>query len=470
MKINKEFLRIAYILTDFSAAALGWLVYFFYRKQVAGDLQPGKFFSLLYSSLTIAFFWCLVYAFWGFYRNYLRKSRIKELFNLFSAVLTGVGIIFLFLILDEDGDEMHHRYYKTTLIYFLIHLILAGFAKLTFLTIIKKLILKGIIRFKTLLIGSGPAAREIFLDIRQNSPHLGLHFFGFMHLGEENQPDMEKETELPNLGHYLELPDLMDKQGIEQLILAIDPGDHHHIEEILDLTEGRKIIVSILPDMYQILLGLVKVQHVFGTPLIEIRQDLMPVWQQVSKRAIDIAAALFVLGVGGPFLLMVALITKLSSRGPVLFFQERIGKDGKPFNIIKFRSMLVDAEKAGPALSSGNDPRITPWGRFMRKTRLDEFPQFYNVLIGEMSLVGPRPERKFFIDQIMKKAPHYRHLNRVKPGITSLGQVKYGYAENVDEMVKRLKFDIIYIENMSLGMDFRILIHTVLTVLGAKGK
>ena len=130
----------------------------------------------------------------------------------------------------------------------------------------------------------------------------------------------------------------------------------------------------------------------------------------------------------------------------------------------------MNAEKAGPALSSQYDPRITPWGRFMRKTRIDEFPQFYNVLIGEMSLVGPRPERQFFIDKIMEKAPHYRHLTRVKPGITSLGQVKYGYAENVDQMVKRLKFDILYIENMSLGMDFRILIHTVLTVLGAKGK
>jgi lipopolysaccharide/colanic/teichoic acid biosynthesis glycosyltransferase len=196
----------------------------------------------------------------------------------------------------------------------------------------------------------------------------------------------------------------------------------------------------------------------------------MPVWQQVTKRAIDITASLLVLVLGSPFFLLVALITKFTSRGPILFFQERIGKDGAPFNIIKFRSMYVNAEKAGPALSSQHDPRITPWGRFMRKTRIDEFPQFYNVLIGEMSLVGPRPERQFFIDKIMEKAPHYRHLTRVKPGITSLGQVKYGYAENVDQMVKRLKFDILYIENMSLGMDFRILIHTVLTVLGAKGK
>ena len=196
----------------------------------------------------------------------------------------------------------------------------------------------------------------------------------------------------------------------------------------------------------------------------------MPVWQMVVKRGMDIVVSLLVLILGSPFLITVGLITYFTSKGPVLFFQERVGKNGVPFKIIKYRSMFTDAEKLGPALSSTHDPRITPWGRFMRRTRIDEFPQFFNVLVGEMSLVGPRPERQFFIDKIMEVAPHYKHLNRVRPGITSLGQVKYGYAENVDEMVRRLKFDIIYIENMSIGMDFRILIYTVLTVIGAKGK
>jgi len=468
LKTRKELFRAAYIALDFTAAVAAWLCYYYYRSLIVKDLQPGKFFSLFYSCITIAAFWCLVYAFWGFYRDFLRKSRMRELFNLFSASLAGVVLIFLVLISEDGGESLHQRYFKTTAIYFLIHLFFAGTAKIAFLTLVKKLVLRKVIQFKTVLVGNGPAAREIYLDIVQNSPHLGLDFMGFMHLDENGLSDMNEE--LPDLGHYSSMSAVIEANGIEQIILAIEATDHHHIEEILDITEGQKVIISILPDMYQILLGLVRVQHVFGTPLIEIRQDLMPVWQQVTKRAMDIAAALFVLIVGAPFLLTVALITKLSSKGPVLFFQERIGKDGHPFNIIKFRSMFVDAERLGPALSSEHDPRITPWGRFMRKTRLDEFPQFYNVLTGEMSLVGPRPERQYFIDQIMEKAPHYRHLNRVKPGITSLGQVKYGYAENVDQMVKRLKFDILYIENMSLGMDFRILIHTVLTVLGSKGK
>jgi lipopolysaccharide/colanic/teichoic acid biosynthesis glycosyltransferase len=159
----------------------------------------------------------------------------------------------------------------------------------------------------------------------------------------------------------------------------------------------------------------------------------------------------------------------LSSRGPLFYKQERIGKNGKPFTIYKFRSMYVDAEQNGPELSSEKDPRITPFGRFMRKSRLDEIPNFINVLKGDMSLVGPRPERQHFIDQIIEKAPQYIQLLKVRPGITSWGQVKYGYAKNIDEMVRRMKYDLIYLDNMSLYVDFKIMIYTFLTILKRKG-
>ncbi len=469
MKISKNAVKTGYIITDVLSAILGWLFFFWYRTQVLENFRPGKFFSVEKSAFAIALFWVLVYAFWGFYKDYFRKSRIKELYHLSSAVLFGVVSIMIILLLDDDGTRNYQRYYRTTALYFIIHLIISGFFKVLYLSLVKKLIQNRLITFPTLIAGSGPAAWEIYHDIRSNNPHLGLSFEGFVHLGEKS-PAMEERTHLPCLGHYREMEGILEQKKIEHLILAVEATDHRHLEEILNITEGKKLIISILPDMYQILLGLVRVQHVFGTPLIEIKQDLMPVWQQVVKRGMDITASLLVLVFGSPFFLAVALVTKFSSKGPVLFFQERIGKNGVPFKIIKFRSMYVDAEKMGPALSSATDPRITPWGRFMRRTRIDEFPQFFNVLIGDMSLVGPRPERQFFIEKIMAVAPHYRHLNRVRPGITSLGQVKYGYAENVDQMVRRLKFDIIYIENMSLGMDFRILIYTVLTVLGGKGK
>ncbi|MFM9004633.1 MAG: sugar transferase, partial [Flavobacteriales bacterium] len=226
----------------------------------------------------------------------------------------------------------------------------------------------------------------------------------------------------------------------------------------------------IIPDMYDILSGSVKLNSVYGVPLIRINQGNMPLWQFAIKRLLDMVCSILALILLSPLMIVIACAIQYPSRGPVFFSQQRLGRYGKPFRIYKFRSMVVDAEAEGPKLSSENDPRVTKVGRVLRKTRMDEIPQFFNVLIGEMSLVGPRPERDFFIEQIMEKAPHYRHLHRVRPGITSWGQVKFGYAENVDQMIQRLKYDILYIENMSLAMDIKILFYTVLIVLKGTGK
>jgi lipopolysaccharide/colanic/teichoic acid biosynthesis glycosyltransferase len=196
----------------------------------------------------------------------------------------------------------------------------------------------------------------------------------------------------------------------------------------------------------------------------------MPYWQRAVKRLMDILFSFFALICLIPFFIFSAIAVKLSSLGPIFFLQDRVGRDGKCFKIIKFRTMYTDAEKAGPQLSSEGDPRITPIGRFMRKTRLDEFPQFLNVLLGQMSLVGPRPERQFYIDQIVEIEPQYMHLTRVRPGITSWGQVKYGYAENVEQMLQRMKFDLIYMKNRSLALDLKIMFYTVIIVFKAQGK
>jgi exopolysaccharide biosynthesis polyprenyl glycosylphosphotransferase len=257
---------------------------------------------------------------------------------------------------------------------------------------------------------------------------------------------------------------------IEEVIIALETTEHKRLSEILTIVENKQITVWGIPDLYDFLSGTVKINTIYSSPLIKISNGLMTGWQENVKRLLDVMLSLIAMTVFSPVYLILSIMVKASSKGPVFYSQERVGKFGKPFTIFKFRSMVADAETNGPALSSSKDCRITGIGNFMRKTHLDEIPQFYNVVRGDMSLVGPRPERKFYIDQIVKKAPHYTHLHKLRPGITSWGQVKYGYASNVEEMLERLPYDMIYLKNISLYLDFKILIYTVIVSFKGKGR
>jgi lipopolysaccharide/colanic/teichoic acid biosynthesis glycosyltransferase len=222
--------------------------------------------------------------------------------------------------------------------------------------------------------------------------------------------------------------------------------------------------------MYDILAGSVRMDNVHGAVLIEIKPGLMPDWQQHIKRIIDVTGAVMSLILLAPLFAYIAIRVRLSSAGPVIYRQQRIGYKGKAFNILKFRSMYRDAEKGTPMLSCRDDVRITAWGKIMRQWRLDELPQLWNILKGEMSFVGPRPERQYYISQIKERNPYYHHLLKVKPGLSSWGMVKFGYAENIDEMIERMKYDLIYLENISLALDLKIMIHTLLTILKRQGR
>ena len=327
----------------------------------------------------------------------------------------------------------------------------------------------GQIGFNTIIVGSDEKALQVYNSLQQQKPAPGNFLIGYVKV-EETSEDLLTDH-LANLGTIAQLPDIVDHNHIEELIVTLHNGQRKHIDNLIVLARDHgNISLRIAPQQQDVLLGTVKTSSVMYEPLIDITPEYLPTWQRLLKRGFDIVFSLIALILLLPLYIFLAIGVKRSSPGPIFYRQERIGYHGKPFQIIKFRSMRDNAEESGPMLSSKSDDRITPFGKFMRQYRLDETPQFYNVLIGDMSLVGPRPERQYYIDQITERVPYYPLLLGIKPGITSWGQVKFGYAENVDEMIERLRWDILYIENMSIEMDIKILIYTVMIVLKKEGK
>jgi exopolysaccharide biosynthesis polyprenyl glycosylphosphotransferase len=320
--------------------------------------------------------------------------------------------------------------------------------------------------FKTVIIGGTEKAVDIIEEIKKNNKNVNS-FIGYINM---NGSDRMLDGIIPYLGHFDDLDSLSMEYEVDEYIIAIESSEHDKLMQILLKIDNGIARIKTLPDTYVILSGSVKMTNIYGALLLDVISDSMPFWQKVLKRIMDFIFSFIAVVLLIPFYLFSAIAVKLSSPGPIFFLQERIGKNGKVFKIFKFRTMYVDSEKNGPQLSSENDPRITKIGGFMRKTRLDEFPQFFNVLLGHMSIVGPRPERKFYIDQISKIEPQYNQLTKVRPGITSWGQVKYGYAENVDQMLQRMKFDLLYLKNRSISLDIKIMLHTLLIVIKAEGK
>ncbi|MDP2304113.1 MAG: sugar transferase [Ignavibacteria bacterium] len=463
MNKNKPYIIFVF---DFIAINFAWLIFFYFRVQT-GLFDFVIMPAFLIPMFVVYCFWLIIFTFVGMYKTWFASSRFDEISTLFKSSFIGVLVLFFLIFIDDvsHGVDSPNRF--LIFIYWGVLFLLVSIGRVTVRSIQRNLLIKGIGRRNTIIVGFNNKSKEIGDEIKLH-PALGLDVVGFLAVKNEN---LGKEHNGQKVIDNIEkISKVIDELNIKEVIIVLETHQEDTLIDIISKCESKNVGLKIAPDLYEILSGQARTAQLYGFPLIDINPQLMPEWEKKIKRILDIVISFIALIISSPIILLMALAIRIDTPGSAFFRQERCGKNGKVFKLFKFRSMYDDAEKlSGPVWSQKNDPRVTRVGKFIRKIRLDELPQMINVLKGEMSLVGPRPERPFFVEKLAEEIPYYKRRLKVKPGITGWAQVKHKYDESVEDVKTKLRFDLFYIENMSLRMDFKILFRTIFVVFLGKG-
>ncbi|MBI5401950.1 MAG: sugar transferase [Ignavibacteriae bacterium] len=438
-----------------------YCVYYLLRVET-GWIKYANPPSFIVPMFVIYIYWLVLFSLSGLYQHWFFKSRFDEFISIVKSIFVGCFILFFLIFIDDFLRDAQVISRLLILIYWFFMVLYVSLGRILIRSFQMKMLEKGIGVKNTIIVGSGKNACEL-LDMIKKYPKLGYKFIGFIGVDEENRNGDE-------IGKLNELKEIIHRDKIEVVLVASEQKTKNVLLDTINYCADENVSVKIMPELYEIISGMAKTQQIYGLPLMEVKTELMSFPAKMAKRLIDIFISLFVLVLLSPFLLITAFLIKLTSKGPVFYTQKRLGKNGKEFKVIKFRSMVQDAEKkSGPTWADKDDPRVTAIGRFMRRVRLDEVPQFLNVLKNDMSIVGPRPERPFFVEQLKKEIPYYSRRLSVKPGITGWAQVKHTYDTSIEDVKTKLQYDFYYIENMSLSLDIRIMIFTILVVFTMKG-